>query len=95
MRGIPPLEDVTVLPLWAKLWWKRYDLVRDQGPGDDIDGRVADMAERKSGRRWRGWSTGECNLSSPRCRCATCGGIGIGASGPYCEKGAGLVQIHC
>jgi hypothetical protein len=47
MRGIPPLEDVTVLPVWAKLWWKRDDLVKDQGPGDDIGGRVADMAERK------------------------------------------------
>jgi len=89
MRGIPPLEDVVVLPVWAKLWWNRDDLVK--GPGDEIDGRLADMAERK---KWRGWSIGECNLSSGRCRCAACGGIGVGTSGQCCEKGAGLDQIH-
>jgi len=47
MRGIPPLEDVVVLLVWAKLWWKCGDLVSDQGPGNDIDGRLADMGERK------------------------------------------------
>jgi hypothetical protein len=64
-----PLEDVAVLPVWAKMWWKRDEPMRHQGAGDDIDGRLADMAERK---KWQEVErpTGECNLSSRRCRCA-------------------------
>jgi hypothetical protein len=33
MRGIPSLGDVAVLPVRAKLWRERDDLVRDQEPG--------------------------------------------------------------